>query len=141
MDSVNVFYAPELENPPMDSECSINFSTIVHQDTTSVRIRGGINKVDSDKWDGIKGQPYAQRLLKIGALRVMEETEVKEVLTDEELNVPEDVKLTDLSIPDATQVIGATHDLQRLGAWLEEEKRVPVRKGLQRRIDTLSGGD
>ena len=72
MASVNVFYSPELENPPLAPECSITFSTIGSEpnSSTAVRIRDGINKIDEEDWEQIQEKAYAQTLLQIGALRV-----------------------------------------------------------------------
>lgn len=143
MPSVNVFYAPELENPPLAPECSITFTTIgaAPGETTAVRIRDGINKVDEDEWEQIQQKDYAQTLLQLGALRVMKPDEVKEVLSKDDLKTPEDVTITDLKIADAVKVITSTNDLQRLDAWLQDELRNPVRQAITRRINTLTGGE
>jgi hypothetical protein len=143
MASVNVFYAPELENPPMAPECSINFSFIaqVTGESTSIRIRDGLNKVDEADWENILEREYAQRLLALGALRIMEASEVKETLDKDDLKVPEEVAITNLKIPDAVKVVAATHDLQKLDAWLTDEQRVPIRQAITRRINALTGGE
>jgi len=143
MASVNVFYSPELENPPLAPECSIMFTTIGSEPNTSttVRIRDGINKVDEDDWEQIKEKAYAQTLLSLNALRVMEPEEVKEVLTKDDLTVPEDVKISDLKLADAIKVIATVNDLQRLDAWMQDELRNPVRQAITRRINTLTGGE
>lgn len=71
----------------------------------------------------------------------MESNEVKELLSETDLKVPDEVSIADLKLPDATKVITATHDLQCLAAWLEKDQRVPVRTAIQKRIDTLTGGN
>ena len=143
MASVNVFYSPELENPPMAPECSINFSFIapVTGESTTIRIRDGLNKVDEADWENILEREYARRLLDLGALRIMEASEVKETLDKDDLKVPEEVAITNLKIPDAVKVVAATHDLQKLDAWLADEQRVPIRQAITRRVNTLTGGD
>lgn len=143
MASVNVFYSPELENPPMAPECSINFSFIakVTGESTTVRIRDGLNKVEEDEWEKIQEKEYARRLLDLGALRIMEASEVKETLDKDDLNVSDDVSITRLKIADAVKVVATTHDLQRLDAWLADEQRVPIRQAIARRINTLTGGE
>jgi hypothetical protein len=143
-DQVNIFYSPALENPPMDG-CSITYTTISKEteESTRVTIREGINNIPEDDWESIKAGPHgphALRLLELGALRVMESNEVKEVLSEADLKVPDDVSIAALKLPDATKVITGTHDLQRLTAWLEQDQRVPVRTAIQKRIDTLTGG-
>jgi hypothetical protein len=143
MASVNVFYSPELENPPMAAECSINFSFIaeVTGESTTVRIRDGLNQIEEDEWEKIQDKEYVRRLLALGALRVMEAAEVKETLDEADLKVSDEVSITDLKIADAVKVVASTHDLQKLEAWLTDEQRVPIRQALTRRINTLSGGD
>lgn len=143
MASVNVFYAPELENPPMAPECSINFSFIGKEtgETETIRIRDGLNNVDEEVWDKIQEKEYAKNLLAYGALRVMEANEVKEVLDKADLKVPEEVSIDKLKLADAVKVVGSTHDLQKLDAWLTDEQRTPVRQAITRRLATLTGGE
>jgi hypothetical protein len=143
MASVNVFYSPELENPPMAPECSINFSFIaeVTGESTTVRIRDGLNQIEEDEWEKIQDKEYARRLLDLGALRIMEAAEVKETLDKEDLKVSDDVSITGLKIADAVKVVASTHDLQKLDTWLADEQRVPIRQAITRRINTLTGGD
>jgi hypothetical protein len=143
MASVNVFYSPELENPPMAPECSINFSFIakVTGESMTVRIRDGLNKVEEDDWEKIQEREYARRLLDLGALRIMEAAEVKETLDKEDLKVSDEVSITGLKIADAVKVVASTHDLQRLDAWLTDEQRTPIRQAITRRINTLTGGE
>lgn len=143
MTSVNIFYSPQLENPPMAPECSISFSTIakVTGESTTVCIRNGLNQVKEDEWEKILEKEYAQNLLSLGALRVMEAAEVKETLDKDDLKVSDNVSITNLKIADAGKVVAATHDLQKLEAWLGDELRVPIRQAITRRITTLTGGD
>jgi hypothetical protein len=143
MTSINVFYSPELENPPMAPECSINFSFIaeVTGESRTVRIRDGLNKVEEDDWENIQQREYARRLLNLGALRIMEAAEVKENLDKVDLKVSDDVSITNLKIADAVKVVASTHDLQKLDTWLADEQRVPIRQAIARRINTLTGGD
>ena len=143
MTSVNVFYSPELENPPMAPECSINFSFIakVTGESTTVRIRDGLNQIEEDDWEKIQEKEYTSRLLDLGALRVMEATEVKETLDKADLKVSDEVSITNLKIADAVKVVASTHDLQKLDAWLTDEQRVPIRQAIARRVNTLTGGD
>ena len=126
--------------------CSITYTTISKEtgESTRVTIREGINSIPEDDWESIKAGTHgahALRLLDLGALRVMESDEVKELLSETDLKVPEDVSIANLKLPDATKVITGTHDLQRLAAWLEQDQRVPVRTVIQKRIDTLTGGN
>lgn len=143
MTSVNVFYSPELENPPMAPECSINFSFIanVTGESTTIRIRDGLNQVNENDWEKIQEREYARRLLALGALRIMQPAEVKDILEKEDLSVPEDVSITNLKIPDAVKVVASTHDLQKLDAWLADEQRVPIRQAITRRVNALTGGE
>jgi hypothetical protein len=143
MASVNVFYAPELENPPMAPECSINFSFIakVTGESTTIRIRDGLNKVDEADWENILEREYARRLLNLGALRIMEETEVKETLDKADLKIPDEVSITNLKVADAVKVVAQAHDLQKLDAWLADEQRTPIRQAITRRINALTGGE
>ncbi len=126
--------------------CSITYTTISKEteESTRVTIREGINNIPEDDWKSIKAGPHgphALRLLELGALRVMESNEVKEILSETDLKVPDEVSIADLKLPDATKVITTTHDLQRLAAWLEKDQRVPVRTAIQKRIDALTGGN
>jgi hypothetical protein len=143
MAKVSIFYAPELENPPMDPECSISFSTIatVQGESTCTRISSGLNQIEEEEWEQIQTKEYAQKLLSLQALRVMEPDEVKETLDKDDLKVPDEVSITDLKLADAVKVVSTIHDLQKLEAWLTDEQRTPVRQAISRRINTLTGGD
>ncbi len=126
--------------------CSITYTTISKEteESTRVTICEGINSIPEDHWESIKAGPHgphALRLVELGALRVMESNEVKELLSETDLKVPDGVSIVNLKLPDATKVITATHDLHRLAAWLEKDQRVPVRAAIQKRIDTLTGNN
>jgi hypothetical protein len=127
----------------MAPECSISFSFIgkVTGETETIRIRDGLNKVSEEDWERIEEKEYTKRLLTLGALRVMEAKEVKDLLDKEDLDIPEDVSLAGLKIADASKVVASAHDLQKLDAWLADEQRVPVRQAITRRIAALTGGD
>ena len=143
MSAVNVFYAPELGNPPLAPECSVTFTTIgkATGETVGTRLCNGVNRVAEEEWENIKEKEAAKRLLSLGALRVMEADEVKETLEADDLHVPDDVSLADLKLQDATKVASTTHDLQRLEAWLTDEQRNPVRQAITRQINKLTNGD
>jgi hypothetical protein len=143
MAKVSIFYAPELENPPMDPECSISFSAIAtaQGESTCTRISSGLNQIEEEEWEQIQTKEYAQKLLSLQALRVMEPHEVKETLDKDDLKVADEVSITDLKLADAVKVVSTAHDLQKLEAWLTDEQRVPVRQAITRRISTLTGGD
>lgn len=143
MSAVNVFYAPELDNPPMAPECSITFTTIgkATGETVGTRLCSGLNQIPEEVWLNIREKEDAKRLLSLGALRVMDADEVKETLEADDLHVPDDVSIADLKLQDAIKVTSTTYDLQRLEAWLADEQRNAVRQAITRQINKLTNGD
>lgn len=142
---MNVFYAPELEVPPMDAECNITFSFIpskeekdAGEETTRVTFVNGLNRnIDPEHWKKIAEKEVAIRMLKVGSLRVVE-TDEPEVLKPEDINGdPTEVKLDDLSVKEAVEAVSRLHDVRVLTVLKEKELRVPVRSAISRRISTL----
>ena len=140
---MNIFYSPELEAPPMAPECFITFSFIQAQsegETTRVVFQPGLNQnISEEDWEKILEKPVAQNMLAQGSLRVVKETELPEVLKDEDLpsDTPRALDLSKLSVADANAAINKLHDIPALLKLQETEKRVPVRTAITRRINTL----
>lgn len=144
---MNIFYAPELQVPPMDPECTITFSFIVSkeekdagEETQRVTFTSGPNRdISPEHWEKIAEKEVAIQMLKTGALRIMESADDEpEVLKPGDLTLdPSEVKLEDLSVKDAVETVSRLHDVRILTVLKEKELRTPVRAAISRRITSL----
>lgn len=142
---VNVFYSPELETPPMAPECMITFSFIVaasEGETTRVQLHDGLNQnIPDEYWEKILEKEVTQRMIKTGSLRVVKDSEIPEVLEEDDLKTEgttKELDLSQLSVTDANTAISKIHDIPALLKMQETEKRTPVRSAITRRITALS---
>ncbi len=133
-----ITYNPELNNPPSSPETGIGFSFIgggIGKETRHVRFEPGTNHdIDPAVWDELQAFEEIQRLLSLGALKVIERSE--------EAPAPASLptSLADYAINDALDVVSATHDEELLTRWEREEKRIKVRNALSRRLAEVKEG-
>ena len=134
-------YRPELENPPMAKECSINFSFIDGQGSPEYHsVPSGVNRdFPEDVWEKIKDYPVVKNLLSIGALRI--ETEVEETVLEAPPAPAGKKALANLSIEAALRLIEDSMDPAQLRGWDEHESRIKVKNAIFRRIAAIEGGN
>jgi hypothetical protein len=141
-----IVYRPELENPPMDKECTISFSFMDGSGNPEVvQLTSGVTRGFSEAtWKRIKGYDVTKNLLSTGALRIEEEgaatpegdeggaTVLAPKATD---------SLADLAIPTAMSLIEDSFDTAQLNQWLAKEQRVKVRNSIAKRLHALEAGE
>jgi hypothetical protein len=136
-------YRPELENPPMDKECSIGFSFIKGDgNSENVTVTSGVNRDFSlDVWDKIKGYDVVQRLLSLGALRIEEDTETTAAPPeDEPAAATSSDTLQSFDLTRALRLIEDSFDQEQLARWDAKEQRIRVKNAIARRLSELQGG-
>lgn len=135
-------YRPELENPPMDKECSIGFSFIKGDGISdNITVSAGVNReFPSAIWDKIKGYDVVKRLLSLGALRIEEEdTELTAAPEADPAAAPADT-LQGFDLTKALRLIEDSFDQEQLSRWDAKEQRIRVKNAISRRIEELRGG-
>lgn len=138
-----IVYRPELENPPMDKECTVTFSFIKAGNSEKVRITSGVTRGFSEEvWKKIKGYDATKNLLSVGALRIEQESEGA---TDEGGATVPDPSATDslatLDLPTAMGLVEDSFDTTQLKQWLAKEQRVKVRNAIAKRLHSLTEGE
>lgn len=131
-------YRPELENPPMDKECSIGFSFVGGGGLSDhIQVETGVTRdFPESVWEKIKDYDVVKNLLKLGALRI----ETEETLTTEApVEKPSD-SVADMPIAVALELIEASFDVQQLEKWSEKEQRIKVRNACAKRIQAITEG-
>lgn len=132
-------YRPELENPPMDKECTIGFSFVDGGGLTDhIQVSAGVTRdFPESVWDKIKGYDVVKNLLKLGALRV--ETEER----TETSAAPADVaaSVADLPLQDALQLVEDSFDIQQLRQWDAKESRIRLKNAIAKRITAITEGN
>lgn len=133
-------YRPELENPPMDKECTLSFSFVGGGGIPeSVQVQAGVNRDFPESiWDKINTYDVVKTLLKLGALRVEEESSREDVATSD---VPKSVdSITDLPLTTALDLVEASFDLHQLRRWDAREARIRVKNAIAKRIQAITEG-
>lgn len=137
-----VVYRPELENPPMDKECTVGFSFITGSgDPQHIRITAGVTRdFPEDVWDRIKNYDVVKNLLKLGALKV-EENDRATIDPDEEATAEATTSIAGFSITQALDLVEASFDTLQLQQWSEKEQRIKVRNAIAKRISAITEGN
>ncbi len=132
-------YRPELENPPMDKECTIGFSFLTGKGTSDyIQIASGVTRdFPEDVWEQIQSYDVVKNLLSLGALRIEREDTttipaVSEATTSD--------TLLNLSLTAALDLIEASFDVVQLNRWYEKENRIRIRNSIQKRIIAVTEG-
>jgi hypothetical protein len=132
-------YRPELENPPMDKECTIGFSFVGGGGLPEhIQINAGVTRDFPEAiWNKIQDYDVVKTLLKLGALRI--ETEDKE--TTEPASAQDVDSIHDLPIALALELIESSFDPQQLRRWEAKEQRIKVRNAIGKRITAITEGN
>jgi len=131
-------YRPELENPPMDKECSIGFSFVGGGGQPEhIQVEAGVTRdFPEDVWERIEGYDVVKNLLKLGALRI--ETEDQQTTTAAPVATSDSI--ADMPIATALELIEASFDTQQLEKWSTKEQRIKVRNAIAKRIQAITEG-
>jgi hypothetical protein len=134
-----IVYRPELENPPMDKECSIGFSFVNGGGLTdSIQLTSGVTRdFPEDIWARIKDYDVVKNLLKLGALRIETEdvTEAKAAPTEASKS------LADIPLQDALRLIEDSFDTEQLRLWDAKDSRIRVKNAIGKRISAITEGN
>jgi len=136
-----LIYRPELDNPPMDKECTIGFSFIGKgAQTEYVSIKSGVHREFSpDLWDRIKDYEVVKRLLSLGAMTIKEDTEVTEAPAPASPSV--DASITNLPLTEAMELIEASMDPDQLNRWNAKDQRIRVKNAITKRLTAIAEGN
>jgi flagellar motor switch/type III secretory pathway protein FliN len=132
-------YRPELENPPMDKECTIGFSFVGGGGLSEhIQINAGVTRNFPEAiWEKIQDYDVVKNLLKLGALRI----ETEEKATTEPASAGDVDSLHDIPIALALELIEASFDLEQLRRWEAKEQRIKVRNSIGKRITAITEGN
>lgn len=132
-------YRPELENPPMDKECTIGFSFVGGGGLSDhIQVVAGVTRnFPEDVWEKIKDYDVVKNLLKLGALRV----EADEVATTEDAPKAAGDSVADMPIAQALELIESSFDIEQLNKWIAKEQRIKVRNAIAKRIQAITEGN
>lgn len=133
-------FKPELDNPPQEADASIGFSILGNQSnnyqTQFVQIRGGLNRdIDAETWDRLLHFGEIQRLMKLGALTVLDDS--PEVVPTSELPKT----LADTSLGEALEIIASCFEVELLEKWSTQDQRIRVKNAINRRLAQIKEGD
>jgi hypothetical protein len=134
-----IVYRPELENPPMDKECTIGFSFVNGGGLTDhIQVSSGVTRnFPEDVWDKIKDYDVVKTLLKLGALRIeTEEATETEVAPAEVAN-----SIADVPLQDALRLVEDSFDIEQLRLWDAKDSRIRVKNAIGKRISALTEGN
>ena len=134
-------FRPELQNPPMDKECSIGFSFIGKDgnETLYYNLESGVTRdFPEDVWEKIKDRDVVKQLLAWRALEVI--TEEKVPAAEKRVRQPKASTLADLALDEAMKLIEASFDKAQLNLWNANDERIPVKNATAKRIEALTAG-
>jgi hypothetical protein len=139
-----IVYRPELENPPMDKDCTIGFTFVEGTgDPEYIQVKSGVTRnFPESVWDKIKSYDVVKNLLALGALRVEmdEKTKIKELEESTQLTESTD-SLEDVSVNEALRYIEDSFDVAQLEKWAAKEQRIKVRNALAKRVVAITEGN
>ena len=143
---MDLIYRPELENPPMDKECTIGFTFIRGtSDPDYIKIEAGVTRdFPKDVWEKIKGYPVTKNLLKLNALRVVDrapDEDGDENSSNKKVPVATADTLGDLPLPTALTYVEDSFDSDQLNRWKAKEQRVKVINAIGKRLEALASGE
>lgn len=134
-----IVYRPELENPPMDKECTIGFSFVGGGGQSDhIQIKAGVTRDFAEElWNKIKDYDSVKNLLRLGALRV--EEEVSEEVSSSATEAGD--SLADMALSDALRLVEDSFDLQQLQRWDAKDSRIRVKNAIAKRITAITEGN
>lgn len=133
-------YRPELENPPMDKECTLSFSFVGGGGIPeSIQVQAGVNREFPESvWEKIHTYDVVKTLLKLGALRVEEESvNTDAVVADAPAAVD---SIADIALPTALELVEASFDLNQLRRWDAKDGRIRIKNAIAKRISAITEG-
>lgn len=134
-----LIYRPELENPPMDKECTLSFSFVGGGGLTeSTQVAAGVNRdFPEDVWEKIRDYDVVKTLLRLGALRIQDEA------PEESAEAPSAKadSLADLPLAQALDLIEASFDIEQLRRWDAKDARIRVKNSIAKRIQAITEGN
>ena len=133
-----VVYRPELENPPMDKECTISFTFVDGGGLPEcIQIVAGVTRdFPEDVWEKIKNYDVVKNLLKLGALRIQDE-EPEETTPAPVANAD---TIADLPLAEALSLVESSFDVAQLRRWDARESRIRVKNTIGKRITAITEG-
>ena len=134
-----IVYRPELENPPMDKECTIGFSFVNGGGLTDhIQVSSGVTRnFPEEVWDKIKDYDVVKTLLKLGALRIETEEATKaEAAPAEVAN-----SIADVPLQDALRLVEDSFDIEQLRLWDAKDSRIRVKNAIGKRISAITEGN
>ena len=133
-----VVYRPELENPPMDKECTISFTFVDGGGLPEcIQVVSGVTRdFPEDVWEKIKNYDVVKNLLKLGALRIQDEE--PEETTDAPAAQADSI--ADIPLAEALSLIESSFDVAQLRRWDARESRIRVKNSIAKRITAITEG-
>jgi len=134
-----IVYRPELENPPMDKECTIGFSFVAGGGLTDhIQVTSGVTRdFPEDVWDKIKDYDVVKTLLSLGALRIQDE----EVVAEAKATPVAQDSIADLPLTEAMSLVEASFDLDQLRRWDAKASRIRLKNAIAKRISAITEGN
>jgi len=134
-----IVYRPELENPPMDKECTIGFSFVDGGGLPDhIQVTSGVTRdFPEDIWDKIKDYDVVKNLLSLGALRIQDEEPAGEATAP---SVKQDT-LADMPLNEAMNLVEASFDLDQLRRWDAKESRIRLKNAIAKRVSAITEGN
>lgn len=134
-----IIYRPELENPPMDKECTIGFSFVDGGGLPDhIQVAAGVTRdFPEDVWERIKGYDVVKNLLSLGALRIQDEESAENSTA---FSVKQDT-LADMPLHEAMTLVEASFDLDQLRRWDAKESRIRLKNAIAKRISAITEGN
>ena len=131
-------YRPELENPPMDKECTIGFSFVQSKgQPENIQVEAGVNRdFPEDVWEKIQNYDVVKNMLKVGALRIETEQNLVQDLPSAAVDT-----IADMPVNQAMRLVEDSFDITQLQRWEKGEQRIRVRNSISKRISAITEGN
>ena len=131
-------YRPELENPPMDKECTIGFSFVQSKgQPENIQVEAGVNRdFPEDVWEKIQDYDVVKNMLKLGALRIETEQNLVQDLPSAAVDT-----IADMPVNQAMRLVEDSFDITQLQRWEKGEQRIRVRNSISKRISAITEGN
>ena len=131
-------YRPELENPPMDKECTIGFSFVQAKgQPENIQVEAGVNRdFPEDVWEKIQDYDVVKNMLKVGALRIETEQNLVQDLPSAAVDT-----IADMPVNQAMRLVEDSFDITQLQRWEKGEQRIRVRNSISKRISAITEGN
>jgi len=131
-------YRPELENPPMDKECTIGFSFVQSKgQPENIQVESGVNRdFPEDVWEKIQDYDVVKNMLKVGALRIETEQNLVQDLPSAAVDT-----IADMPVNQAMRLVEDSFDITQLQRWEKGEQRIRIRNSISKRIAAITEGN